>query len=177
MTLLPPNPSVPSCPLPILSPPSNLPIQPTILLMPQQEGLACIISNSLGLTASQTSSAAVSLQLCLSLIKLCSATRVSSSSTYPIHHPYTTSNHYLTCHHLSCQCGVSRSATLVIALVMRAAAQCSPSVPPEIWALKGMQGAYTYVKQKSKWVGPNMSYVPLLFSFSHRLFPHVHRAV
>lgn len=57
----------------------------------------------------------------------------------------------------SCQLGISRSATLVIGLVMRAAATKSASVPPEIWALKGMQGAYTYVKEKSPWVGPNMS--------------------
>lgn len=57
----------------------------------------------------------------------------------------------------SCQCGISRSATMVIALVMRAAAEKSPSVPPEVWALQGYQGAYAYVKQKSKWVGPNMS--------------------
>lgn len=46
---------------------------------------------------------------------------------------------------------------MVIALVMRAAAERSTSVPPEVWALKGMQGAYTFVKEKSKWVGPNMS--------------------
>lgn len=59
----------------------------------------------------------------------------------------------------SCQCGVSRSATVVIALVMRAAALQLPSVPPEVWALKsgGMHGAYAFVKEKSKWVGPNMS--------------------
>ena len=42
---------------------------------------------------------------------------------------------------------------------MRAAAQCSVAVPSEVWALKGMQGAYSYVKEKSRWVGPNMSYV------------------
>jgi len=59
----------------------------------------------------------------------------------------------------SCQCGISRSGTLIIALVMRAAARCSTAVPSEVWALKGMQGAYSYVKEKSKWVGPNMSYV------------------
>jgi tyrosine-protein phosphatase MSG5 len=40
---------------------------------------------------------------------------------------------------------------------MRAAAKCLPSVPAEVWALKGMQGAYSYVKEKSKHVGPNMS--------------------
>ena len=48
---------------------------------------------------------------------------------------------------------------------MRAAAQCSTAVPSEVWALKGMQGAYSYVKEKSKWVGPNMSYVTSLFRY------------
>lgn len=72
----------------------------------------------------------------------------------------------------SCQCGISRSATLVIALVMRAAAQQSPSVPPDVWALKGMQGAYSYVKQKSKWVGPNMSYASPTFHPVISLTPH-----
>ena len=57
----------------------------------------------------------------------------------------------------SCQCGISRSATLIIALVMRAAALRSTSVPPEVWALKGYQQSYSFVKNKSKWVGPNMS--------------------
>ncbi|KAI0078946.1 hypothetical protein K474DRAFT_1673819 [Panus rudis PR-1116 ss-1] len=66
---------------------------------------------------------------------------------------------------IHCQCGVSRSATLVIALVMRAAATCSPLVPPEVWALKGMQGAYTFVKEKSKWVGPNMSLIYQLLDY------------
>jgi tyrosine-protein phosphatase len=53
---------------------------------------------------------------------------------------------------------------MVIALVMRAAAERSSSVPPEVWDLKGMQGAYSFVKDKSKWIGPNMSYVPVLLS-------------
>lgn len=57
----------------------------------------------------------------------------------------------------SCQCGVSRSATLAIALVMRAAATRSPHVPSEVWALKGMQAAYNFTKEKSQWIGPNMS--------------------
>ncbi|GLB36331.1 putative dual specificity phosphatase, catalytic domain [Lyophyllum shimeji] len=68
-----------------------------------------------------------------------------------------------------CQCGISRSATLVIALVMRAAAQQSPSVPPEVWALKGMQGAYSFVKEKSKWVGPNMSLIYQLLEYEKKL--------
>lgn len=65
---------------------------------------------------------------------------------------------FLTSPH-SCQCGISRSATVVIALVMRAAALSLPSAPPEVWGLKnsGMHGAYAYVKERSKWAGPNMS--------------------
>jgi tyrosine-protein phosphatase len=39
---------------------------------------------------------------------------------------------------------------------MRAASLRSPWVPQEVWDLKGMQPSYEYVKQKSKWVGPNM---------------------
>ncbi|KAL4243486.1 hypothetical protein ABKN59_001159 [Abortiporus biennis] len=66
---------------------------------------------------------------------------------------------------IHCQCGVSRSATLMIALVMRAAAQCSPNVSAEVWALKGMQGAYSFVKEKSKWVGPNMSLIYQLLDY------------
>lgn len=72
-------------------------------------------------------------------------------------------SHRLNVHSISCQCGISRSATMVIALVMRAAAEQSTSVPPEVWTLKGMQGAYSFVKEKSKHVGPNMSYVFILF--------------
>jgi tyrosine-protein phosphatase MSG5 len=65
---------------------------------------------------------------------------------------------------------------MVIALVMRAAAEQSSSVPPEVWALKGYQDAYAYVKEKSKWVGPNMSYVPLSYNFlsySHFFQPYL----
>ena len=40
---------------------------------------------------------------------------------------------------------------------MRAASLRSPLVPQEVWDLKGMQAAYAYVKQRSKWAGPNMS--------------------
>lgn len=70
---------------------------------------------------------------------------------------------------IHCQCGISRSATMAIALVMRAAAERSPSVPSEIWALKGMQGAYTYVKEKSKWIGPNMSLIYQLLDYERKL--------
>lgn len=46
-----------------------------------------------------------------------------------------------------CQCGVSRSATLLIAYSM--------FKNPE----KSMQDAYSAVKAKSKWIGPNMSLI------------------
>lgn len=66
----------------------------------------------------------------------------------------------------------------MIALVMRAAAERSPHVPSEIWALRGMQGAYTFVKEKSKWVGPNMSYasgfiIPSLFWLTNYSQPYL----
>ncbi|KAM5535401.1 hypothetical protein V8D89_010923 [Ganoderma adspersum] len=70
---------------------------------------------------------------------------------------------------IHCQCGVSRSATLVIALVMRAAAQRSSNVPPEVWALKGMQASYSFVKEKSKHVGPNMSLIYQLLDYERSL--------
>ncbi|KAJ7071311.1 hypothetical protein C8F01DRAFT_1206845 [Mycena amicta] len=63
---------------------------------------------------------------------------------------------------IHCQLGISRSATFVIALR-------SPSVPSEIWALKGMQGAYTFLKEKSKWVGPNMSLIYQLLDYEKKL--------
>ncbi|PFH54646.1 hypothetical protein AMATHDRAFT_52320 [Amanita thiersii Skay4041] len=70
---------------------------------------------------------------------------------------------------IHCQCGISRSATLVIALIMRAAAEHSPTVPPEVWKLKGMHSAYSYVKEKSKWISPNMSLIYQLLEYGKKL--------
>ncbi|KAL4068220.1 hypothetical protein V8B97DRAFT_1873472 [Scleroderma yunnanense] len=70
---------------------------------------------------------------------------------------------------IHCQCGISRSATLVIAIVMRAAATRSPLVPPHVWELKGMQAAYSFVKEKSRHVGPNMSLIYQLFDYEKTL--------
>ncbi|KAF8167923.1 hypothetical protein B0H34DRAFT_670236 [Crassisporium funariophilum] len=70
---------------------------------------------------------------------------------------------------IHCQCGISRSATMVIALVMRAAAERHSSVPPEVWALKGMQGAYSFVKEKSPCVGPNMSLIYQLLEYEKKM--------
>ncbi|KAF8807579.1 phosphatases II [Phlegmacium glaucopus] len=70
---------------------------------------------------------------------------------------------------IHCQCGISRSATMVIAIVMRAAAEHAAWVPPEVWALKGMQGAYAFVKEKSPCVGPNMSLIYQLMEYEKKL--------
>ncbi|KAF8640486.1 hypothetical protein AX17_000149 [Amanita inopinata Kibby_2008] len=70
---------------------------------------------------------------------------------------------------IHCQCGISRSATLVIALVMRAAAERDSNVPPEVWTLKGMHGAYSFVKEKSRWISPNMSLIYQLLEYQKRL--------
>ena len=57
----------------------------------------------------------------------------------------------------SCQCGVSRSATLLIAYVVALAA--AGIMPEHLGHIRGMQDAYDFVKAKSPWVGPNVSYV------------------
>ncbi|KAG9002503.1 hypothetical protein FRB94_003818 [Tulasnella sp. JGI-2019a] len=69
-----------------------------------------------------------------------------------------------------CQCGVSRSATLVIALVMRAASK--PDATQELKSLgPSMNAAYDYVKQKSSCVGPNMSLIYQLLDYEKQLHP------
>jgi tyrosine-protein phosphatase len=55
----------------------------------------------------------------------------------------------------SCQCGVSRSATLVIAYIMTLAA--AGILPDTLCHMKGMQDAYDFVKAKSPCIGPNVS--------------------
>lgn len=62
----------------------------------------------------------------------------------------------------SCQCGVSRSATLAIAYIMTLAV--AGLLPDVFGHLKGMQDAYDLVKGKSSAIGPNVSYVVLLVS-------------
>lgn len=48
---------------------------------------------------------------------------------------------------------------MVIALVMRAAAEGGSNIPTNILSLRGqgMQAAYHFVQQKSKSISPNMS--------------------
>uniref|UniRef100_D8PK49 protein-tyrosine-phosphatase n=1 Tax=Schizophyllum commune (strain H4-8 / FGSC 9210) TaxID=578458 RepID=D8PK49_SCHCM len=68
-----------------------------------------------------------------------------------------------------CQCGVSRSATVIIAMVMRAASERLHWVPADVWALKDMNSAYDYVKSKSRWAGPNMSLIFQLREYEKQL--------
>lgn len=55
----------------------------------------------------------------------------------------------------SCQCGVSRSATLAIAYIMALAV--GGLMPDVFGKMACMQDAYDYVKSKSSWIGPNVS--------------------
>ncbi|CAE6429412.1 unnamed protein product [Rhizoctonia solani] len=74
---------------------------------------------------------------------------------------------------IHCQCGVSRSATLMIALVMRASMPSDGvEVPEDLKSVQGgMHNAYAYVKEKSKWVGPNMSLIYQLMEYERALTP------
>ncbi|KAJ1311641.1 hypothetical protein OPQ81_010117 [Rhizoctonia solani] len=74
---------------------------------------------------------------------------------------------------IHCQCGVSRSATLMIALVMRASMPLDGAeVPEDLKSIQGgMHNAYAYVKEKSKWVGPNMSLIYQLMEYERALTP------
>ncbi|PSK38111.1 hypothetical protein B9Z65_1302 [Elsinoe australis] len=58
---------------------------------------------------------------------------------------------------IHCQCGVSRSATLVVAYCM----YINPGM--------SVQQAYDTVKRRSKWIGPNMNLIMQLQEFSSKL--------
>ncbi|KDQ06925.1 hypothetical protein BOTBODRAFT_60332 [Botryobasidium botryosum FD-172 SS1] len=62
---------------------------------------------------------------------------------------------------IHCQCGVSRSATLVIAIVMRAARLPNAGADMKDVRDGGMHAAYAFTKQRSRWISPNMSYIDL----------------
>jgi hypothetical protein len=55
----------------------------------------------------------------------------------------------------SCQCGISRSATLIIAYLMCLAV--AGVLPEHLGHLSGMQETYDLVKGKSPCIGPNVS--------------------
>ena len=55
----------------------------------------------------------------------------------------------------SCQCGISRSATLSVAYLMALAA--TGIMPEYLGHLTGMQDTYAFVKAKSACIGPNIS--------------------
>lgn len=87
----------------------------------------------------------------------------------PCHHPVSTKLASLLDLKLtiSCQCGVSRSATLTVAYVMTLAA--SGQFPHLLGNLHTMQDAYDYVKARSPWIGPNVSLVFQLVEFARNL--------
>ncbi|KAI5478223.1 tyrosine-protein phosphatase [Pseudohyphozyma bogoriensis] len=62
-----------------------------------------------------------------------------------------------------CQCGVSRSATVVIGWAMREAAE------GRLDGVSGMHEAYSFVKGKSEWVGPNLGLVFQLVAYERTL--------
>ncbi|QSL65440.1 hypothetical protein MERGE_002751 [Pneumocystis wakefieldiae] len=58
---------------------------------------------------------------------------------------------------IHCQCGISRSASLIIAYVMK-------------YLGLNIDSAYSYVKDKSPWIGPNMSLIYQLYDFNNFLY-------
>ncbi|BGP36472.1 tyrosine/serine/threonine protein phosphatase [Rhodotorula kratochvilovae] len=70
-----------------------------------------------------------------------------------------------------CQCGVSRSATVVIAYCMREAARALEEGrdAEELAGCTGMHDTYSFVKEKSEWVGPNLSLVFQLVAYERTL--------
>lgn len=80
---------------------------------------------------------------------------------------------------IQCQCGVSRSATVMIGYCMREAWRLSQLEEQEggkggkgergeggLERVRGMHDAYSFVKEKSAWIGPNLSTSPLPPNFS-----------
>ncbi|ORY24859.1 protein-tyrosine phosphatase-like protein [Naematelia encephala] len=68
---------------------------------------------------------------------------------------------------IHCQCGVSRSATLIIAYLMALAAS---GLEPDLFGhLSGMQDAYNFVKSKSPCISPNVSLVFQLVEFARNV--------
>ncbi|WVF70441.1 hypothetical protein IAT40_005231 [Kwoniella sp. CBS 6097] len=68
---------------------------------------------------------------------------------------------------IHCQCGVSRSATLMIAYTMALAA--GGLMPDILGHIRAMQDAYDFIKAKSSWIGPNHSLVFQLVDFARNL--------
>ncbi|GAA5892024.1 hypothetical protein JCM6882_005665 [Rhodosporidiobolus microsporus] len=70
-----------------------------------------------------------------------------------------------------CQCGVSRSATVVIAYCMREAARALEEGRDAkgLEGCTGMHDTYSFVKEKSEWVGPNLSLVFQLVAYERTL--------
>ncbi|GAA5828097.1 hypothetical protein JCM11251_002587 [Rhodosporidiobolus azoricus] len=70
-----------------------------------------------------------------------------------------------------CQCGVSRSATVVIAYCMREAAKALEEGRDAegLTGCTGMHDTYSFVKEKSEWVGPNLSLVFQLVAYERTL--------
>lgn len=87
---------------------------------------------------------------------------------HPRHHPVSTASYaYVSKLTSSCQCGVSRSATLTVAYIMTLAA--SGEFPSLLGQLHTMQDAYDFVKARSPWIGPNVSLVFQLVEFARNL--------